>query len=74
MGSPAFKAGIKTYDVITSINGKEIKTSQALVDTVQTLKVGDKAVFGLVRDGKKMEITVTIGDSTKQQSTTTNNN
>jgi serine protease Do len=72
MGSPAFKAGIKTYDVITSINGQEVKTSQALVDAVQKLKVGDKAVLGVVRDGKKMELTVTIGDSAQQTTATTN--
>jgi len=72
MGSPAFKAGIKAYDVIVSVNGKEIKSSQVLVDTVQSLKVGDKAVFGIIRDGKKSEITVTIGDSNKQQTTANN--
>ncbi|WP_058303251.1 S1C family serine protease [Gorillibacterium timonense] len=74
MGSPAFKAGIKTYDVIVSVNGKEIKSSEVLVNTVQSLKVGDNAVFGVIRDGKKSEITVTIGDSTKVTTNTTNSN
>ncbi|UJF34548.1 S1C family serine protease [Paenibacillus hexagrammi] len=70
--SPAFQAGLRQYDVITDINGEKIKNSQELITKVQASKVGDKVTLGVIRDGKRMEIAVTVGDKntltdTKQQ-------
>lgn len=62
MGTPAFKAGVKTYDVIVGLNGEKIKNSQALVDKVKLFKVGEKITLNIIRDGKKLDITVAIGD------------
>jgi VCBS repeat-containing protein len=62
MGGPAFKAGIKTYDVILGVNGTAIKTSEELITKIQSLKVGDKVTLNIIRDGKKMDVSVTIGD------------
>src|SRR5215475_7410683 len=41
-GSPADKAGIKTGDVIISVNGQNVKTNTELRNTVGMLRVGDK--------------------------------
>ncbi|MCS7462759.1 trypsin-like peptidase domain-containing protein [Paenibacillus doosanensis] len=60
--SPAFKAGIRPYDVIVEVNGTKVKTSQEVVDKIKALKVNDQATLGVMRDGKKESITVTIGD------------
>jgi S1-C subfamily serine protease len=60
--SPAFKAGIRQYDVIVSMNGDKITNSEDLSTKVKALKVGDKANFTVVRNGKQMEVSVTIGD------------
>jgi serine protease Do len=68
MGSPAFKAGIKTYDVIVSLNGTKIKTSSEVVAKIQVLKVGDKVTLTLIRDGKNMDVSVTLGDKNKDKS------
>ncbi|MCL6459880.1 MAG: trypsin-like peptidase domain-containing protein [Gorillibacterium sp.] len=65
MGSPAFKAGVKAYDVILGINGTSLKDSNALVEAVKKLKVGDTATLDIMRDSKKIQLKVTIGDSTK---------
>jgi S1-C subfamily serine protease len=62
MGGPAFKAGIKTYDVILGVNGTAIKTSGELISKIQALKVGDKVTLSIMRDGKKMDVGVTVGD------------
>jgi serine protease Do len=62
MGGPAFKAGIKTYDVILGVNGSAIKKSSELITKIQALKVGDKVTLSISRDGKKMDVSVTIGD------------
>ncbi|MDD9266271.1 S1C family serine protease [Paenibacillus sp. GCM10023248] len=60
--SPAFQAGLRQYDVIVDINGTKIKNSQELITKVQATKVGDKVTLGLIRDGKRMEVPVTVGD------------
>ncbi|TBL70056.1 trypsin-like peptidase domain-containing protein [Paenibacillus thalictri] len=65
--SPGFKAGLRPYDVILEINGQKIKNSKEVVDKVKTLKVGDKATFGIMRDGKKSDFAVVIGDKNADQ-------
>lgn len=60
--SPAFTAGLRQYDVIVELNGAKIKNSQELITKVQATKVGDKVTLGIIRDGKKTEVPVTVGD------------
>ncbi|MGG1552010.1 S1C family serine protease [Paenibacillus ferrarius] len=60
--SPAFQAGLRQYDVIVDINGTKVKNSQELITKVQATKVGDKVTLGVIRDGKRMDVTVTVGD------------
>nr|WP_246362956.1 trypsin-like peptidase domain-containing protein [Paenibacillus alba] len=60
--SPAFQAGLRQYDVVIDINGAKVKNSQELITKVQGTKVGDKVTLGLIRDGKRMEVPVTVGD------------
>jgi serine protease Do len=60
--TPAFKAGIRPYDVIVEINGAKVKNREELIAKVQTTKVGDNTKLGVLRDGKQIEITVQIGD------------
>jgi len=61
-GTPAFQAGLRQYDVIVKINGEKVTNSTEIQEKVKATKVGDKAVFTIMRDGKPMDITVTIGD------------
>jgi serine protease Do len=63
--SPAYMADVRQYDVITGVDGKSFATSDKLVEAIQSYKVGDKAVLNVIRDGKKIELTVTIGDKNK---------
>ncbi|ALS20705.1 S1C family serine protease [Paenibacillus naphthalenovorans] len=65
--SPAFTAGIRPYDVIVEVNGAKVKTSAEAVSAIQKLKVGDKATIGVMRDGQKINIEVTIGDRNAQK-------
>jgi serine protease Do len=60
--SPAFLAGLRQYDVIVDLNGTKIKNSQELITKVQSTKVGDKVTLGIIRDGKRTEVPVTVGD------------
>ncbi|MCD1260972.1 trypsin-like peptidase domain-containing protein [Paenibacillus athensensis] len=60
--SPAFKAGIRPYDVVVDINGTKVKNTQELITKIQATKVGDKVTLGVIRDGKRLEIVVEVGD------------
>jgi Do/DeqQ family serine protease len=62
-GSPADKAGIKTGDVITSVNGQNVKSNTELRNAIGMLRVGDKVDVGIVRDGKPRRLTAVIADS-----------
>lgn len=65
--SPAFQAGLRPYDVVLDINGQKVKNASELSEAVKKLKVGDTAKLGVMRDGKKMEFDVTIGDRNANQ-------
>lgn len=62
LGSPAFKAGVKKYDVITGIDGTAVKNGNEITEKIRSKKVGDKVTLNIVRDGKKIDVDVTIGD------------
>jgi len=61
-GGPADKAGIKPEDVIVSINGKPVRTSGDLVNTITATPVGDTVNVTAVRDGKRENFKVVVGD------------
>ncbi|WP_379133066.1 S1C family serine protease [Paenibacillus sp. sgz500958] len=60
--SPAYVADLRPYDIITGINGTKYATSQDLIDFIKTLKIGDKATLNVVRNGKTLDLPVTIGN------------
>ena len=61
-GGPAEKAGLKEADVVVSVNGKTVKSNDEFVNSIAETAVGTQATLGIVRDGKKMDLKVTIGD------------
>ncbi|MCE5236349.1 MAG: trypsin-like peptidase domain-containing protein [Eubacteriales bacterium] len=60
--SSADKAGLKPGDIIVKSDGVEVAEQSAFVASIGSKAVGDKVVFEVWRDGKTMELTVTIGD------------
>jgi len=60
-GKPATDAGLKVGDVITSVNGAIIPSSEALVASVRGYNPGEKVTLTYTRDGKKAEVDVTLG-------------
>ena len=61
-GGAADKAGIKTGDVIVSIDGTKTATMPELQAKVNSYHPGDKATVRLLRDGKENEFTVSFTD------------
>ncbi len=66
-GEPAEKAGVKSYDVITHVNGKKIAGARDFANSVKSLPVGAGVKVRLYREGKTYDTVVTIG---KRRSTT----
>jgi serine protease Do len=59
---PAAKAGLKPGDIITTIDGRQIKDGDDLVNEIASRRPGSSIRLGFVRDGKPQDATVTIGD------------
>jgi serine protease Do len=63
--TPADRAGLKEADVIVSMNGKPIKSNNDLISMAAGSPIGSSATLGVIREGKKMDVRVTIGDRTE---------
>jgi serine protease Do/serine protease DegQ len=61
-GSAAERAGIKTGDIITTLNGVTMRNSGELRNAIGLLHVGDKVEVGLLRDGKPRKVTAQIAE------------
>ncbi len=59
-GSAADKAGIKAGDIITSVNGKPVKSFAQLRAAVATNRPGSEITMGVFRNGKNTEVTVKL--------------
>lgn len=58
--SPAAKAGVKSGDVITAVNGNAIKDSRDLAWKIATLQPGSSAKLDLLRNGETTTVTVAL--------------
>jgi serine protease Do len=65
--SAADKAGIKSGDVIVTINSKTISSFAAFRAEIGTLPIGSKMALGIIRDGKPMTLDATLEQSTQTQ-------
>jgi len=65
--SPADKAGLKRGDLIVGMNGKKIIDSTTLRNVVSSTAPGTKADFKVIRSGKELTITATLGEYTEKK-------
>ena len=68
-GGAADKAGIKSEDIITDIDGTRISTMPELQAKVNSFHPGDKATVKALRDGKPMTFAVTFQDGNIENGT-----
>ncbi len=81
-GSPAEKAGLQGSDkafeangeqvmiggdIVTAVDGKAVETMQELSAAVRAQKPGDEVELTVLRDGKEIKVTVTLGERTTAQ-------
>lgn len=64
--APAANAGLKKYDVITSLGGKKVTDSADLRTELYNHNVGDKVAVEYYRNGTKKSATITLNENTSQ--------
>ncbi|QIC17171.1 Do family serine endopeptidase [Providencia vermicola] len=69
--SSAAKAGIKSGDVLVSVDGKRINSFAELRAKIGTSQIGKEITIGLIRSGKPMDVKVVLenneGEATKAE-------
>ncbi len=60
--SPADKAGLQEKDVITAVNGEEVRELADVQLRIARVRPGAKAELRLLRDGRPMEVSVQVGE------------
>ncbi len=58
---PAAKAGFEQGDIVTAINGQAVEDANDLTRKVASVPAGQTAVLTVARQGKPMEVKVTVG-------------
>jgi putative serine protease PepD len=61
-GSPAASGGVKVGDVIVSIDGDPVASSDDLRDAIAAHEVGAKVTLTVKRGGENQELSVTLGE------------
>lgn len=61
-GSSAEKAGLQVSDIITKIEGQEVKSVNELNKIKYTYKIGDTVTLSVYRNGKDIEVSVVLSE------------
>ncbi|MGB6538150.1 MAG: Do family serine endopeptidase [Xanthobacteraceae bacterium] len=59
--SPALKAGVKSGDVITMVNGTKVRDARQLARLIGNMSPGTSVTLGLIHDGQQKTVTLTLG-------------
>lgn len=62
-GSPASKAGLQQGDIITKIGEVALDERRSYVNTLFTHQPGEQVTLTVVRDGKELQVQVTLGEA-----------
>ncbi|MFC0629127.1 S1C family serine protease [Kribbella deserti] len=62
--SPAQKAGLRTGDVITEIEGKAVTSAEALIVAIRAHQPGENVRLSYQRDGQTRQVSVKLGQQT----------
>ena len=59
-GSAAYRDGIQPGDIIVSFNGQKIEDPSQLQRAIQDAEINKRAKIGVIREGRRMDVPVTI--------------
>jgi len=66
-GTPGAKAGLREGDVIVKVDDHDIDSPAALVRAIGGHDPGDKVTLGVLRDGKSMDVPITLGERPSEE-------
>jgi serine protease Do len=66
-GSPAAKAGIKSGDVIVSLNGEPVPDARTLARRISSMPPGTAVKIGVFRNGHEEVLSMTLGELPKER-------
>jgi 2-alkenal reductase len=61
--SPASAAGLQQGDIIFKIGDVTLDETHSYINTLFTFKPGDQVSLGVMRDGKQVDLNITLGES-----------
>ena len=73
-GGSAEKAGIKSGDIILSVQGKPVNGKSELMEVVSQLSPGDKITVSVLRDNKQIDLPVILVSENQNVQVALNNN
>lgn len=62
-GGPAAKAGIRSGDVITEVQGQRVHSGEELIVKIRAHRPGDRLELLLTRGGEERSVTLTLGSA-----------
>lgn len=62
-GGPAAKAGIRTGDIITEVDGQRVHSGEELIVKIRSHRPGDELDLTLIRGGKEQTMTLVLGSA-----------
>ncbi|MFM8547633.1 MAG: trypsin-like peptidase domain-containing protein [Betaproteobacteria bacterium] len=58
---PADRGGVRAGDILVAVQGQPIHGTAAMLNAIAQLAPGSRAKLGLVRDGREIELSLTVG-------------
>lgn len=61
-GSPGARAGVRTYDLVTHVDGRAMANNDALIREIASRTPGSVATLSILRDGRAMTVPVKLAE------------
>ena len=62
VASPAERAGLRPYDVIVEVDGRQVVTNEELIRDISARQPGTVVRLGVLRDSRRQNLTVKLGE------------
>jgi len=70
--SAASRAGLRAGDIVTALNGRNVKSAAEFRNAIGLLRVGEKVEIALLRDGQARKVIAEVADPAVQTTSETN--